>query len=480
MAQIISFASALILIHWVSKTDVGIVAIGTLLATIGTMFTDSGMRAALIQRPDRVQEAANTALIATATGGLIFAILALAAAPIIGRFVDHGDTVTQVAYASAGLLIIHAATIVPDALMQREFAFVRRLFVDPSIALTYAIVAISLCANGWGVWGLLLGTYASQVVALCLIWGLAKWRPQPGLASLSLWREMAGFGRHVLAGSIAGRVRDALETLIVNIGLSTAAGGIFRYGRRFSMLPAMATIDVGSYVLFPAFSRMSDDPARLRAAVLRALRWVWLLSIMTSAALVALGEPVAWFLLHKEEWREAGTALMGLAGFGAGEALIAVCVEACKSAGESSMLSRLGLVAIVLSGGLMLALLPFGIVGISIAVSVGALATGIVALRFASRILQIPWMDLLKEILPPVVAAAPAGATAWALEHFVVDAAHADRVVAGLGLAGEASAGLAVFLMVLGIVAPDRLGDFRRAAGSISARIRHTRTAPAG
>ena len=55
---------------------------------------------------------------------------------------------------TAGALVLHSLTNVPDALMQRRFDFRRRLIIDPAMTLAFAVVAVGAAAAGLGVWAL--------------------------------------------------------------------------------------------------------------------------------------------------------------------------------------------------------------------------------------------------------------------------------------------------------------------------------------
>jgi len=79
------------------------------------------------------------------------------------------------------------------------------------------------------------------------------------------------------------RARDLFETSIVGGALSATALGHYRYRRRLCSVPEMAIIEVGTYVLFPAFCRIAGDPQRFRAAFLRALRVLWCLAMPASS-----------------------------------------------------------------------------------------------------------------------------------------------------------------------------------------------------
>jgi hypothetical protein len=57
-----------------------------ILVSILTIFQESGVHAALVQRRDRIQEAVDAATAYTPVVGLLLAGICLAAAPLAGRF----------------------------------------------------------------------------------------------------------------------------------------------------------------------------------------------------------------------------------------------------------------------------------------------------------------------------------------------------------------------------------------------------------
>ena len=65
-AQVITLAFYLALARLVTPSEFGEFAAASIVITAGILFVESGMLAALIQRRDRLEEAANTAVIATA------------------------------------------------------------------------------------------------------------------------------------------------------------------------------------------------------------------------------------------------------------------------------------------------------------------------------------------------------------------------------------------------------------------------------
>lgn len=452
LTQTLTLGFYLVLARLAAPEDFGVLAAASILVGIGSLFAEAGLMAALIQRRDRIEEAASTAVVATLVGGLALSVFALALAPLVGLYFDSGE-VTRVAAAMSGWLLLQAATVVPDALMQRRFRFVRRIVVEPVGVLAFGVTAVIATAQGLGVWGLVLGIYASALTQVVLSWTLAGWRPRASLISWAMWRELLTFGRHVMSSELVRRVTAELDTALVGRFIGTAPLGQYRYARRFALQPLTTIVNVIAYVLLPALSRIAGDPERLRPAFLRALRWVAVIAFPTSLLFLPLGEPLAVLLLG-DRWRSAGQALSALCAYSAGGAIVSLASEAFKAANRPDLLPRVHLVSAAVSAVLMVALLPFGIVGIAAAVSVTSVVVAAYVLRIVGRVVDVPGRQMLAEIWPPAVAAGAAAGVLFPLERFVIDSA-GHSAAAGLPLlVGEIALGALLYLGLLAALAP--------------------------
>ena len=235
LSQVLTLASYLVLARLVTPTEFGQFTAGLVLLALAQLYTESGMLSALVYRRDRLEEAAATAVIATLLGGLTVSLLVLAASPIIGTFFGSA-TIAAVAAAGSGISLVRAASIVPDALMQPRFSFLRRTIVEPAGVLAFGVTGVVLTANGLGVWGLVIAQYASVLVSSVLSWTLARWRPRLRLASYAMWRELISYGRHTIAATTVIRVSEEIPVFLLGRFTGSAALGQFRYGRRIASL----------------------------------------------------------------------------------------------------------------------------------------------------------------------------------------------------------------------------------------------------
>jgi O-antigen/teichoic acid export membrane protein len=459
LSNLLTIAFYLALARLVTPREFGVLAAGSVLVYLSATFVESGLAAALVRRDEDVDEAANTVFVATAAAGAGFALLALAAAPLVGRFFGSGR-VAAVAAAMSGILFLRSLGIVPNTLLQMRFSFLRRVVVGPAGVLGFGIAGVTSTASGWGVWGLVLGTYVSTSVELVLAWGFVRWRPRPRLASVAMWRSLAAFGRHVLAADVVMGAADKVDSVVIGRLLSTAALGQYRYAWRVAVLPLAAVVNVAAYVLYPAFARIAPDEERFRAAFLRALRWVSIVGLPASLILLPLGEPLV-VLAFGETWRPAGRALTAMCAFAAGHTYDSLASEAWKAAGRPDMLLRMHLLSAVSLVISMLAFLPLGLTGMGAALSLSSIVVAAYALRGAGRVLRIGSRRLVDEVWPAALAAGVMSGALFALER-TVTRSDTHGVAVGLALLGaEALLGAVVFLAVLLAVRPERRGELR-------------------
>lgn len=453
LGEVVSLTQTVALARLLSPDEVGLFAAGSVLITFLGNFVEGGLRSGLVTRTGDLDDAAQTVFWATLLSGLLMCLATIAAAPVLA-LVFHDDTVGLVSASMSGVLVLFALTNVPEALLQREFSVRRRLIVGPSVAISFALVSVTLAAFGFGVWSLVAGSYASYAAWVIAVWILCKWRPGRGHASFQLWRELAQFGFPLVLGMLGDRVQRVGQAVVTGRVLGPSGLGFLRYGERMARVPVSALVEVSSISLFPAFARIAGERERMKTAYLRALGLVILGAAAVSAMLVAVGEPLAVLVLG-EKWREAGVVLVAMAGLGLGKAFITVSEEAIKGAGRTRLLNWYTLTETGLSLVLLVVLIaPFGLVGVGLSISITALVVGVVVTGLARPVVGVSVRQILGVSLPPIVAATVGLAVVAPLEHFVMRSDTRDLWV-GLGLlVVDGIVFLGVYIAVLLVISP--------------------------
>jgi O-antigen/teichoic acid export membrane protein len=475
VSQGLTFAAYIVLAHLVSPGIFGSFAAGTVLIGTGVLFAESGVTAALIGRRDGIDAAASTAFFRLLAGGAVVALLALAASPLVGLFFRDAQAGAAAA-ALSGWLLLRAITIVPDALLQRRGSYARRVAVDPLGAVMFAGVSIGACAAGAGIWGLVAGTYASEVAEVVAALGFARFRPSLRLASRAVWRELSAVARPVLGSEILRRVASQADVIMLGRFAGAGTLGQYRNGYRLASQPGNAFVDVAAYVLLPSLARISGDAARLRLAVMRAYDLALMAAIPVSLAAVPLGVPVAVLFLG-DRWRAAGHAVAALWGLFIGGALTSIAAESAKAIGRPGLLVRIHGVSLALTVTLVCAaVVPFGLVGVASALSISQVAVGLFAFAAIAPSLGMGFGYLAHRATAPLLAA---GAMMGAMLAFSAAVSPLGQgELRGLLLTGaQALLGAVVYLALLATIDSGRRNDLRVVAHNLRAVAHRMRLA---
>jgi O-antigen/teichoic acid export membrane protein len=457
LTQVLNLAIYVVLARLASPKTFGTFAAASIFVTIGELVSDSGLTAALIHRRDRLEEALSTAFVAALVSGGLFTLLAAGLAPLAGLYFGSRE-IGLLTLAMSAIHLFHGAIVVPEALLARRFAFARRLVVDPSATAALGVVSAIALAEGLGPWGLLLGFYAYGFVRIVLTWAFVAWRPSLGRASFAMWRELAGYGRHVLTAAFCQQGTQAMITLLVGRFIGTAPLGQYRFGSRIATSTTAPVMSASAYVLFPAFARISTDQTRYLPAFLRALRLLCFFVIPLSFVLFAIGEPLTVLLLG-DRWRTAGHVVTTLCGLGASMSLIAIASDALKSSGRPDAVARIYVLWTALTTALAAALLPLGVIEVAAGVSVSAAVAAAYAVYAAVRVIGVRRRPVLQAIWPPVVAAGATSLAVALLEHSVLHSANRPTTLGLMLLALEIVISAVGYLGIMAVLARTTMGE---------------------
>lgn len=461
LAQSLTFCAYLILARLATPAEFGEFAAAALIVNIGLLFTESGMLSAVVQRRDRIDEAASTATVATALAGLLFALMALAASPLIGRIFKDPD-IGYLAAGMSGLLFLRSLQVVPEALLQRRFSFLRRMVVQPAQVIAFGVTAIILVSKGMGAWGLAIGYYASALTDVILSWSLVRWRPRRHQISFAMWKELAAYGRHLVTSNIALRVYEEVPTVIIGRFTGAAALGQYSYAQRISSTPFGLLLATAAYVIFPALSRIADDRKRFAPAVLRSLRSVAVLSCLMGFLLVSFGISSV-VILFGDEWREAGKAIIPLGCAVAITSITAIATEAFAAYGRPEIILPSHLVTGVTGTVAMLALAGFGLVGVASGIAIGAAAGCAYELVRLHGMLDIPYREYARRLLPPATSALLMTAIMLPVDRLVLNPSAHGTVLGLILLLGELGAAIAIYAGILYRLSPDAFHEATQA-----------------
>ncbi len=309
VANAIALVSTLVLARLLTPTDFGLVAIATTAFVIIGALTEMSLAAALVQHPEPERAHFDTAFTLNAARALLIAgILALAAHPIATFY--HDERLVAVIFAFCATTALSGFTNPKLVEFNRRLSFKQDFIASVPPKLIGFIAGLWVAIAYKSYWALVIGSVAGQVTGFIVSYALIPYLPR---LSFSHARDLLSFSVWLVLSTGLSTFSYRSDQLIMGRVLGTHDLGHYDVGNNLARLPVQeATAPIAS-VLFPAFSRLQSEPARLRAAFLRAQRLLVAVGLPVGAGFALIAHPLVTLALGPQ-WAQAAFVVQALSG----------------------------------------------------------------------------------------------------------------------------------------------------------------------
>ena len=397
--RILEFLTKIILARLLAPADFGLLAIGLLAINTMGLFRNLGFGAALIyKKDDSNHTAANTAFLLLPVVATVLFVLAYLSAPYVAVFFNNAAVEPIIRILSLTFIISSFGTV-PSLMLEKELEFKKKIIPETVPVAGYTCVAIWLAVHGYGVWSLVYGQIISAVLMVVLIWMVSDWRPTFSFDK-EVAKELFGYGKHILGASIIIFLITNIDDAIVGRMLGMEALGFYTIAYSISSLPATQITHLVDRMMFPTYSKLQDDRDALRRAYLKTLKYVSMLSIPAALGLFVIAPDFVSVVLG-EKWMPAVPALQVLCFFGLSRSIAATTGSIFQATGKPEILLKTSFVQLIAMVVLMYPLvITYGIVGVSIAVTIPIVAQTIVQVYIVHRLIRMNFKELYTSMFP--------------------------------------------------------------------------------
>lgn len=405
--RVVSLVVLLVLGRLLTPDQFGLVALGTVFMTFLNIFVDQGFGRALVQRREVTAAHINTAFWISLVGSIVLAAVLILTAPWISLVLGEPELEPVVQVMSIGL-VLYALSSIPQALLERDFGFrslARRRVIATLIG---GICAVAAAAVGWGVWSLVLQILVTSAVGVVVLWTASTWRPGFRV-SLRAARDLWPTGASVIGIEFVGFLNAQSDKLIVGAALDATALGYYFFAMRIISIMIELFSTVMSSISLTTFSRLQDDRAALQTWMYRLSAVSCLVAIPAFAVLASVAQE-AIPLVFGSQWVDSAPLVQVLCVLGAVNAIAVFDRSALLAVGRNRLAFSLTLGQALVGIGFVLVALPFGVLGVAIAVAVRQILwwpVRLIALRAAIGISPLRYLSIwLRPTLVGLVAAA--------------------------------------------------------------------------
>lgn len=304
-----------VLTRLLTPDDFGLMAIVLVVVSIGTLFSDSGLSSAFLQRRMVSDEARSSLYWLNIILATAVAVLIALLAPVLSLVFE--------APATTGVVLVCCPILVLGALgRQFEVASEKALRFRP-------LVLIELCATVIGfitaVSGALAGWHAYSLAAAALMTAASRailaftvlshgWRPRKHLQWTEI-RPYLGFGSATLASNLVNQLNASIDLMLGGRFLGMDSLGLYSVPRALVLNLQNAINPIVTRVGFPVIAQIQADRDAVRRAYQAVMNVVCVVGAPLYVAVAVLSKEICELLLGPN-WLDSAAPLSLLAVWG--------------------------------------------------------------------------------------------------------------------------------------------------------------------
>lgn len=297
--QIVQFVISMVIARILSPNDYGIVAIITVFTSLATVFVQSGIATAIVQRKEVTSlELSSVFYYSICIAALSYGILYFTA-PFIAKFYDMPQITNSLRVASL-ILFPGAFNSVQNGLVARKMEFKKQCVSSMISAIISGIIGIVLAVLNKGVWALVIQQLSYQVIACLTLLIFVRWFPTFEFSYIRTI-GMLKYGIKILGARLVDTIFHNIENIVIGKKYNSETLAVYSKGKQFPLI-IIDNLD-GSIqnVMLPVFSRKQDDLKMLQSSVRQTISLSTYVTFPAMAGLAAVASPLIYLVLG-EKW----------------------------------------------------------------------------------------------------------------------------------------------------------------------------------
>ncbi|GGI67775.1 lipopolysaccharide biosynthesis protein [Polymorphobacter multimanifer] len=386
LVTVIGFASTVLLARLLMPEDFGLVAIAITVAALAGSVSELSLSSALVQHENPQRHHFDSAwTLNILRAALLAAVLAAAAWPVAALYGDQ--RLVGIMLVIAGTRLLGGFGNPRLVVFTRNLVFRQEFAMGVSQKLLGFVVALAVAVIYKSYWALVAGGAAAQLLGVALSYALLPYRPRLRLRG---GRELFAFSMWLTLGRVVNTVNWRSDQLFIGYFLGSNMLGQYSFGDNLAALPTREATSPVAQTLFPAFSRLTHDRERLRAAYLRGQSLVSAVGLPIGFGLALIAEPLV-VLAVGDKWLPAVVVIQILAGVFALQTLSSSLQPLAMALAETRSLFHRDLVNLGIRLPLIvIGLVTGGLIGVLLARVVSGLSGMAINMALVRRLIGIP------------------------------------------------------------------------------------------
>lgn len=400
--QIIQFVVGIIIARLLAPSDYGSVALLTVFIAVATVFVQSGLGVALVQKKDSNKTDFSSVFWYSIIIACVSYLILFFSANGIATFYNNKELVVYLKV-MALILFPGALSAVQIAYLSKHMLF-RLQFRSSLIAASISgIIGITVAYMGFGAWALICQQILYQIVLCTVLFFLVPWRPS-FVFSLKTTKPLLNYGSKILVSNLVDTLYRNMESLVIGKFFSAATLAFCNKGKVFPMVISDNIDGSVQSVMLPAFSKYQEDRDSLKVLLRKTISLSTFLFFPSMMLLAASSKPLIGICLGPN-WMECVPYVMLFCALTLFFPMQTASVQALNAKGLSDVTLGYRVLTRIIGVSLLFLFLfvfrnPYFIVIASIVTEISGV---IILLPSNKKYLNYGALDLAKDVFPPLV-----------------------------------------------------------------------------
>jgi O-antigen/teichoic acid export membrane protein len=411
-SKIVSFGVSIILARLILPEEFGLLGLTYIFTGVATVLVSSGLSNSLIRSENLDNSDYSTVFYFNVGISLTLYLILFFLAPYIALFYNE-DRLTLIIQVYSLIFIFNAFGSIQKTILTIELNFKRQMTVTLPALIVSSALAVWLAYYGYGVWSLVWSAVVYSIMVALQYWFYTKWKPL-WIFSKEKFKTHFNFGyKLTLAGLVNILLINAYYVIIGKFFTLTQVG-YYQRAESLKDLPVSNLSVVLDQVTYPIFSKIQNDPDKLRDAY-KLMMQLAIFAIAPVMAILIVIADTLFVTLYTEKWLSAAPFFQIMAVAAILFPIQAYNVNILKIKGRTDLVFKIVLFTRVLSIGLIFAAFSFGIYVLLWTQLVTAVLFFVIYSYFSGKLIDYSTWKQIKDIIPSVLLATLIGV----LLHFV-------------------------------------------------------------
>jgi O-antigen/teichoic acid export membrane protein len=398
----LSTVAAIVLARLLTPQDYGLFGMVTIVVGFLGMFQYLGLSTATVKWSEINHEQVSILFWMNIALSLAIMLLAIAAAPLAAWFYKE-PRLTAVMMAYAVTVLLTGLSIQHEAILIRQMRFAVVAAIEICAMVMALLAAIIAALRGAGYWALVINQFVLASVTVVGAWTLCRWRPGLPVRGAGV-RSMLSYGGNLTGYNLLSHFSRNIDNLLLGKFWGAYQLGVYSRAYQMLLMPMQQINAPLGAVAVPALSRLADSPDRYRAAFLRVIEKIAMLTMPAVAFMIGTSDWLVLFLLGPK-WHDSARIFMLLGIAAIVQPVTRSVLWLFTTQGRARELFVWGVVGAILSVTSILVGLPWAALGIATAYAVTDLfVTTPLLFWFAGRKGPVRTVDFYVTVAPAFFA----------------------------------------------------------------------------